>query len=318
MKNHNAAIYLLSSRVKLLEECLYYLNKNWNYKYDYPIHVHHFDNIYSDAQKNKIRNRVSKNIFFHQIEYEIPEFIRTEDIFYNRKYLQYVKKSFSKKRLGYLHMEHFVINITSFGKKGCLVDELSQYDKLMRIDDDSYFKSKIDYDFFDYSDKYPFVTGYTWSRYNSRVLDTREYLWSFYKKYIKDNNIVPKSKKLQNALEMDNERTMHDLEWSAGNLNIYNMEFFKNSDEWTNYLKRLNDYGGGFKHRWGDIPTIGLFGHTYFEPPIFDLKLKDQDLYDDKFPSILSSTAPSVDSFFNVHTFPLLRIYYYFKKLFNK
>ena len=131
MKNHNAAIYLLSSRVKLLEECLYYLNKNWNYKYDYPIHVHHFDNIYSDAQKNKIRNRVSKNIFFHQIEYEIPEFIRTEDIFYNRKYLQYVKKSFSKKRLGYLHMEHFVINITSFGKKGCLVDELSQYDKLV-------------------------------------------------------------------------------------------------------------------------------------------------------------------------------------------
>ena len=40
-----------------------------------------------------------------------------------------------------------------FGKKGCLVKELSQYDKLMRIDDDSYFKSKIDFDFFDILDK---------------------------------------------------------------------------------------------------------------------------------------------------------------------
>ena len=318
MKKHNAAIYLLSSRVKLLEKCLYYLNENWNKKYNYPIHVHHFDDIYSDSHKNRIRNRVSKNIFFHQIDYEIPNFIRPEDLFFNRKYLKYVKKSFSKKRIGYLHMEHFVINITSYGKRGCLVDELSQYDKLMRIDDDSYFKSKIDYDFFDFVDKYPFVTGYTWSRYNSRVLDTREYLWSFYKKYIKDCKIIPKSKRLQEALKTDDEKVMHDLSWSAGNLNLYNMEVFRNSEEWKTYLERLNDYGGGFKHRWGDIPSIGLFGYTHFETPVFDLKLKEQDLYDDKFPSILSSTAPSVDSFFNVHTFPLLRIYYLIKKLLKR
>ena len=194
-------------------------------------------------------------------------------------------------------MEHFVINITSFGKKGCLVKELSQYDKLMRIDDDSYFKSKIDFDFFDILDKYPFATGYTWSNYDYRVQDTREFLWKFYKKYINDFKLVPKSKNIQIALKRNDERGMHNLAWSAGNLNLYNMDFFKNSNTWADFLKLVNNYGGAYKHRWGDIPIIGLFGHTHFETPVYDLKLKEKNLYDNKFPSILSSTAPSVNSF---------------------
>ena len=149
MKKHNAAIYLLSSRVKLLEDCLFFLYKNWNKKYNYPVYVHHFDNIYSEKFKEKIKNRISENIFFSQIDYEIPSHIEENELFYNRKYLKYVRNSFSKKRTGYLHMEHFVINITSFGAKGSLVSDLNKYDKLMRIDDDSYFKSEIDFDLFD-------------------------------------------------------------------------------------------------------------------------------------------------------------------------
>ena len=42
---HNAAIYLLSSRVLILEKCLKELYKNWNYKYVYPVYIHYFDNI---------------------------------------------------------------------------------------------------------------------------------------------------------------------------------------------------------------------------------------------------------------------------------
>ncbi len=318
MKKHNAAIYLLSSRVKLLEDCLFFLYKNWNKNYDYPVYVHHFDDIYSKKFKDKIRKKISKNIFFHQIDYEVPSFIKEEELFYNRKYLQYVKNSFSKKRIGYLHMEHFVINITSYGKKGCLVKELSQFDKLMRIDDDSYFKSEINFDFFDFLDEYPFASGYTWSKYDYRVQDTRENLWTFYKKYINDFKIIPKSKKIQEALKTNNERLMHDLNWSAGNLNLYDMKFFTQSRKWSEFLKLVNSYGGAYKHRWGDIPIIGLFGHTHFETPVFDLNLKDKGLYDNKFPSILSSTAPSVKSFFDVHNFPLLRWYYKLTDLFRQ
>ena len=38
-------------------------------------------------------------------------------------------------------------NITSFGKLGCPVNELKNYDYLMRIDDDSNFKKEINFDF---------------------------------------------------------------------------------------------------------------------------------------------------------------------------
>ena len=60
---HNAAIYLLSSRVLLLEQCLRNLHKNWNHKYEYPIHVHYFDDIYQDKFIEKINNTISKKFF---------------------------------------------------------------------------------------------------------------------------------------------------------------------------------------------------------------------------------------------------------------
>ena len=137
---HNAAIYLLSSRILLLEKSLKNLFVNWNYKYDYPVHVHYFNNIYSKKFIKKINDKISKNIFFHQINYELPINLKEEDLFYNKTEIPYVKKSFPKKRLGYLHGERFWLNLTSYGKVGCLVKEMSKYDYLMRIDDDSNFK----------------------------------------------------------------------------------------------------------------------------------------------------------------------------------
>ena len=47
MKKYNAAVYLLSGRVNLLEKCLSNFFKNWNNKYQYPVFVHYFGNIYS-------------------------------------------------------------------------------------------------------------------------------------------------------------------------------------------------------------------------------------------------------------------------------
>ena len=96
---HNAAIYLLSSRVLLLEKCLDNLFKNWNYKYNYPVYVHFFDNIYSEKFIEKINNKISKNISFHKVEYKVPKHISESDLFYNKKYLRYVRESFPKKRL---------------------------------------------------------------------------------------------------------------------------------------------------------------------------------------------------------------------------
>ena len=52
----NAAIYLLSSRKKLLKKCLFNLYKNWNEKYDYPVHVHFFKKTYSNDFIKDIQN----------------------------------------------------------------------------------------------------------------------------------------------------------------------------------------------------------------------------------------------------------------------
>jgi hypothetical protein len=116
------------------------------HQYNYPIYVHTFGKIFSDSEKIAIKKKISPYIFFFEIKPKVPDNITEKEIFYNRNYNQYVVKNFSKKRLGFLHMCYFASNITSFGKRGCLVKNLKNYDYLMRIDDDSLIKKK--YNFF--------------------------------------------------------------------------------------------------------------------------------------------------------------------------
>ena len=308
---HNAAIYLLSSRVLLLEKCLLNLYKNWNYKYNYPIYVHYFDDIYNEEFINKINKKISKNIFFCQIDYKVPDHIDEKDLFYNKVEIPYVRKSFSKKRLGYLHGERFWLNLTSYGEVGCLVKELEKYDYLMRIDDDSYFKGKIDFDLFDILKDYPIASAYMYNRYTDRVRDTRLGLWDFYKSYLKKFNYVPKNLNLRKAVTENNEIMMHNLYWTAGNCNLYNILEFKKKP-WEEYQKELNRFGGHYKNRWGDLETIGLFCYTHFDKEPYNFNLKEKGLYDDKFPDILSSSAPGVgkSKTYNVHNFFLKRWFY--------
>ena len=63
----NGAIYLISSRTKLLKKCLNNLFKYWNYQFDYPVYVHYWNNIYSKKFINEVNKEISKNIYFHQI-----------------------------------------------------------------------------------------------------------------------------------------------------------------------------------------------------------------------------------------------------------
>jgi hypothetical protein len=303
---HNAAIYLLSSRTLLLEKCLSNLFRNWNNKFNYPVYVHHFDNIYSKKYIEKINRTISKNIFFHQIEYKVPDHINEKDLFYNKKHLRYVRESFSKKRLGFLHGQRFWLNLTSYGKFGCIVNELKQYDFLMRIDDDSNFKGKIDFDLFDVLKTNPIATAYMYNTYSYRVADTRMGLWEFYKSYLKKYNYFPKNILLKKALDEDNEIIMHNLFWTAGNCNLYNIQQFKKKP-WDEYQEELNKFGGHYKHRWGDLETIGLFCYTHFDMNPHNFDLKKKGLYDDKFPTILSSYAPGVGRSINAHNFFILR-----------
>ena len=87
---------------------------------------------------------------------------------------------------------------------------------------------------------------------------------------------------------------------------------------WEEYQKELNDFGGHYKNRWGDLETIGLFCYTHFEKNPYNFDLKKDGYYDDKFPTFLSSYAPGVDKSLNAHNFFLLRWYHSIKILIKK
>ena len=127
MGKHNAAVYILSSRTDSLKKALELFYENWNNQFQYPIYIYHFDDIYSEEFITDVKNGVNENIEFIQIDYGVPSHIDESELFYNRRYLQYVQTSFPKSRLGYLHMEHFSSNFHKYGEKGCVGKELEEY-----------------------------------------------------------------------------------------------------------------------------------------------------------------------------------------------
>ena len=296
---HNAAIYILSSRTNTLKKALEYFYKNWNNEYDYPVYIHHFDDIYDKEYIEDIQKNISDRITFHQVEYGVPSHIKEEELFYNRSYLQYVRTSFPKSRLGYLHMEYFSSMLYNFGEKGCPVKELEQYDYLMRIDDDSWFKEPIDFDFFDAVQEHPIATAFTWNHCGLNHVETRENLWSFYLDYLNSRSIDPfsiKSDQLRQAVLDGDDMKMHTLKWSCGNFNIYNVKMFMESN-FKDWMDSVNEFGGHYKHRWGDLDVLGLFTYTNFEKAVNDLDLRNRGLYEPKLPETevpVGGYAPSV------------------------
>lgn len=310
---HNAGIVILLARVKVLEKTLENFYENFNSKYDYPIYLHTFGKLTNDGYLENLRKKFSENIFLKEIDYEIPKQVDEKELFYNRSYNRYVKKNFPKKRIGYLHMLRFSTNLTSFGKIGCMCKDMEKYEKLMKFDDESWFKKKINFDLFDILNEYPTASAYADGDNVSIQTrrETTENLWNFYKYYLKKYNYEPLCPKLKNALKNNDEDIVNTLIFKCGNMELYNIDMIKKSP-WNEYIEEVNQYAGDYKYRWGDNEVIGLFFLTHFEKPFFDFKLKQKGIY---FPSIPSEYtegyAPSPNSILNIHSknFILSNIY---------
>ena len=294
---HNAAVYILSSRTDMLKTALKYFYENWNQKYDYPVYIHHFDDIYEKDFIDEVKNEISDKISFHQIEYGVPSHIPESELFYNRRYLPYVVNSFPPSRLGYLHMEHFATNLHKFGDKGCPIKEMEKYDYTMRIDDDSWFKGKIDFDFFDHVVDKLIATGYTWNHEHWRHENTTEHLWKFYLNYLVKRGIKPfdiKDEQLRKIVIKNPASEVHipkSLAMNCGNFNVYNVKMLLELgfEDWMDYV---NEYGGLYKHRWGDIETLELFTRTMIDKPVYNFDLRNKGLYEPQLPGW--AMAPSV------------------------
>lgn len=310
-----AAIFIISGRKDLLYNTLNSFFKNWNSKFNYPIYVHTFGKVYSELEKHLIKKDISPNIFFYEIEPEIPAYIKEKEIFYNRKYNSYVVKNFSKKRLGFLHMCYFASNITSFGKKGCLVKELKNYDYLMRIDDDSLLTKKINFDLFDKLEKYPLATGRLKISNRKDYLLIRENLLNFLKKFFISRKIKIKNAILNKALKKNDENYLLTIPYSLGNFDLYNMKIIKASI-FKQYIKKVNLFGGQYKYRWGDIEIINLFFYAFYKKPIYDFKF-GKNIYIDKVKNAQAIYHSPFSEKYNLNLNGIYNFYLHIRKIIN-
>tara|TARA_Y100000389_G_C17461530_1_gene522112 strand:- start:699 stop:1673 length:975 start_codon:yes stop_codon:yes gene_type:complete len=321
MKNrYNAGIIILAARTKILKKTLNFFYENWNQKYDYPIYLHTFGKIIPKPLIDEINKDISKNIFVKEIDYGVPEHINEKDLFYNRSYNDYVKSRFPKKRIGYLHMLRFATNITSFGDKGCFSKEMEKFDYLLKFDDESWFKKKIDYDLFDILNEHCMATAYADGDGVPLKIkkETTENIWEFYKSYLKKFKYEPKNSILKDALKKDDGNLIYRLQYKCGNCEFYNIpKILKYPIK--EYLDYANLYGGDYKYRWGDNEVLGLFAYTHFDRPFYDYEFKKKDIYYPSLPSIYTDGfAPSPNDKFNVNNSLVAVIFFKIRKLLKK
>lgn len=277
---NNRCIFLISARKNLLRECLTYLDKNYNSRYNYPVLIFYHGDRYNDEQYQNSIKKINPNTEyrFHSIEAKIPDHLEDKDLFYN--YPNNYARSFGRQRVGYLHANYFWNNFMNF-------QELDEFDYLMRIDDDSWFKETLDFDFFDELDNNNgmFGTGFTWNHFGPNHLDTREQLFNWIKYYVEKYGVYVKNQQLRKSLDgpQDNSE-FHTLKWNCGNLNVYNRKMFE-TDTWKQYLDEFNDLAGGYRYRWGDCEVIGLYAYMYLDNPLIDFRLRDQGLYSPQLPN---------------------------------
>jgi hypothetical protein len=278
MKKYNACINILSSRNKCLPLCLKSIWDFWNYKYNYPVYVHYFDDIYDDEMlRDQIREFSKCDVRFISIPYETPKWIPDEELFYNRQDLWYVNTGrFGKHRKGYLHMTNFYNNSYKYPKT-----KLHEYDYYLQVDDESHFLKEVPYDFFEVLDGRPELAGaikVTHSKDRDMAkqgnFDCRVGMWQFCKDYMKKYNITPGSKFLRDLLEDPNDEVNFHQKSKADSY-IFKTEMFR-TPEFKQWNKALNESGGCYKGRWGDDELMYLFYSIHFDHPVYDFKTVDE------------------------------------------
>ena len=199
-----------------------------------------------------------------------------------------------------------------FGEWKCEEQFLKQYDYLMIIDDDSWFKKKIEFDFFDKLDEFPLATAVSGVYEEKNLSRVRENLLKFIKSFIDKENIDVKNQSLKDILKYENDDALTKLTYSIGNLDLFDLRVFR-SQKYQKYIQSVNNFGGQYKYRWGDIEITNLFVHLYYENGIFNFNLTE-DVYGPQHPG----TKPV---YFNQNKYLIftliLRIFEKIKSLFN-
>lgn len=270
----NAAVLMVSGRKEILQKTLSLFYENWNNYYKYPVYIYDIGDVYS---KDEIKFYESNfdSLTFVKLFPIIPSNISEKDLFYNRTYNRYVKKKFDYRRIGYLHMIYFKSNMSLFGEWKCKNKFLMKYDYLMIIDDDSWFKNKIEFDLFNKLDNFPMATAISGVYKDKNLIRTRENLLRFIREYVDKENIDVKNECLKDILFSEDDNALTNLTFSIGNLDLFDLRVFK-SEKYQKYIQSVNNFGGQYKYRWGDIEITNLFVHLYYKNGIFNYNLSEE------------------------------------------
>jgi len=292
--SHNGCINILSSRTKCLPICLDSLWKHWNYRYEYPVYVHYFDDIYdSEAYRTLIWENISENIHFRPIPYDTPKFLKEEELFYNRTDLWYARTRFPLQRKGYLHMCHYFNNLYGYPQT-----DLHKHDYIMSIDDESLFTKEVPYDFFEVLSKRPELAGALKVTYakdkapKQGNFDCRVGLWQYLQDYMNKCDLDPQAPFIQKLLrDPEAETNFHNFTYADSY--VFKTELFR-TPEWTRWNHELNASGGVYKYRWGDHILNSLFFLLHYGYTVHDFKTVDEGYHNQGGLRHLQDYAPGV------------------------
>lgn len=293
-KKLNACITYISSRKPCISLSIQSLWDNFNHKYDYPVYVHYFDDIYDDEDfREEVRSKTSQNVHFISIPYETPSFLKEEELFYNRKDIWYARTQFPISRKGYLHMCHFMSNYYGYPNT-----EFEKYDYVMSLDDESMFMKDMPYDPFEVMSKRIEPMGalkvYDQNKKppHQGNFDTRINLWKFMKGYMKHYDIEPKSQFLKDLMnDPDSDSKFHY--YPCADSYVVKTSLFE-TKEWKQWIEAVNKYGGIYKYRWGDNDVNSLFYLIHYECDMYDLKTVDDGYHSQGALRHLVDYAPGV------------------------
>jgi len=298
-KKINACINILSSRTQCLPLCLESLWDKWNYRYNYPVYVHYFDDIYDDENLRKsIILKSKSDIRFISVPYKTPSHVEESEMFYNRKELWYVNTGqFSISRKGYLHMCHFYNNLYKYPNT-----ELHKYDFMLSIDDESMFLKEVPYNFFEVLNNQPNKSGaikLTDPKFKppkQGALDTRVGMVEFVKNYITNNNIQPKCEFISTLMNCKEPEKHFHQNLIVADSWVFETKIFE-SKEWKNWADTVNRSGGIYKYRWGDTELNVLFFLIHYGEMPYDFKTVDEGYHNQGALRHIQDYAPSVKDF---------------------
>ena len=301
----NGCITTISSRAKCLPFAIKSLWDNWNHRYDYPVYIHYFDDIYdSEEYRNSIRKHTSDNVHFISIPYKTPPFLHESELFYNRN-LWYAQNRFSIARKGYLHMCHFKSNF--YGYPGT---EFQKYEYCLSIDDESLFLKDVPYNFFEEIEKreenygaLKIVDQHIKTPHQGNF-DTRHNLWNFIKAYVQQYKVKPSSAFIRDLLDDPAaDRNFHY--YPISDTFVVKLKVFE-SPEWKQWIDAVNTFGGIYKYRWGDCEVHSIFNLLHAKEPaeatptgtilshIYDFKTVDEGYFNQGGTRHIQDYAPGV------------------------